>query len=154
MEDRGMKAVKLEIEANGENRTGQSELSALRKSARTAEGFQTVRRPSGGLTSDPFEPASPREENTGELELWGAVLLQAIEDYHRKGAGYEVAVNGIRLRGWYYDKEMRRDKRRAESWFKSKSGEVGGFLWICDILELNPDRVWARIREKNFALTL
>jgi hypothetical protein len=88
------------------------------------------------------------------LGLWSAVLLQAIEDYHRKGTGYEVAVNGFKLRGWYYDREMRRDRRRAEGWFKSKNQDVGSFLWICDILQLNPDRVWEKIREKNFKLIL
>lgn len=89
----------------------------------------------------------------GLLELWGAVLLQAIEDYRRKGAGFDVAVNGIRLRGWYYDREIRRDKRRAEEWFKSDNEDVGSFRWICDILKLEPGRVWARIKERDFALT-
>ncbi len=160
MEDRDMGAVKLSIEASGRegtegrgNRTGESFVFPLRSRAQAAAGFQIIPHPSGGSKSVDFEPAEATDASSGELELWGAVLLQAIEDYHRKGAGYEVAVNGIRLRGWYYDKEVRRDKRRAETWFKSKSEDVGSFLWICDLLKLDPDRVWARIREKNFALT-
>lgn len=126
-----MKAVELSIEASGkegaqggENRTGQY----------------------------PVFPGAT-DATRGDLELWAAVLLQAIEDYHRKGAGFELAVNGFRLRGWYYDREIRRDKRRAEAWFKSKCEDVGSFLWICDILKLDPGRVWARTRERNFVLT-
>ncbi|MGC8490798.1 MAG: hypothetical protein ACP5SH_03570 [Syntrophobacteraceae bacterium] len=92
-------------------------------------------------------------DSDGVLELWGAVLLQAIEDYQRKGAGFDMAVNGIRLRGWYYDREIRRDKRRAEEWFKSNKEDMGSFRWICDLLKLDPGRVWARIKEKDFVLT-
>lgn len=93
-------------------------------------------------------------DSDGVLELWGAVLLQAIEDYQRKGAGFDMAVNGIRLRGWYYDREIRRDRRRAEEWFKSNREDMGSFRWICDLLKLDPDRVWARIKQKDFVLTL
>ncbi len=89
----------------------------------------------------------------GELELWGAVLLQAIEDLRRKGSGYEVAVNGVRVRGWYFNQELRREKRKAQDWFKSKIVEVGSYLWICDLLGLDPERVWDRIRQPGFILT-
>jgi hypothetical protein len=119
-----------------------------------AAGFKISTRRSQGQPGKCFEPAAAVKETDGELGLWSAVLLQAIEDYRRKGTGYEVAVNGLKLRGWYYDREMRRDRRRAEQWFKSQNQNVGSYLWICDILQLDPDRVWARIREKNFALTL
>ena len=101
-----------------------------------------------------LESAGDPDAVSGDLELWGAVLLQAIEDYRRKGAGYEVSINGIRLRGWYHDKEIRREKRRAEEWFKSEDADMGSYLWICDLLHLDPDRVRARIREKNFCLVL
>ncbi len=144
-----MKAVARK--AGGESGLAQS--FSLKKNARVADCLQGLSHFSVAEGEYDFESSGGGEVNIGELELWGAVLLQAIEDYHRKGAGYELAVNGIKLRGWYYDKEIRRDKRRAETWFKSKTREVGGFLWICDILELDPDRLWARIREKNFALT-
>lgn len=151
-----MKALKHTIEAGGEeatqggeNRTGQ--FSPGRAPA--AAGFQKIPRPAGLRRAGVFEHSGATGATRGVLELWAAVLLQAIEDYHRKGSGYEVALNGIRLRGWYYDREMRRDKRRAEAWFKSTSEEVGSFLWICDILKLDPSRVWARIKERDFALT-
>ena len=89
---------------------------------------------------------------SGELELWGAVLFQAIDDYRRKGSAFEIPVNGIKLRGWYYDREIRADKRRAEAWLKSTGRGVGSYLWICDLLGIDPSSVWARIREPNFVL--
>ncbi|MGC9196292.1 MAG: hypothetical protein ACP5IL_12675 [Syntrophobacteraceae bacterium] len=148
-----MEAAELGIEARAKRGTPRSSFDCP-KTSRAAAGFKGSTPPAGDQLCDYFEPVAAAAETDGELGLWSAVLLQAIEDYHRKGAGYEVAVNGIKLRGWYYDREMRRDRRRAEGWFKSTNQSVGSFLWICDMLQLDPDRVWARIREKNFALTL
>ncbi len=155
-----MGAVKLTMETSGaqtaegcEKRTGRSTELSRPRSAQSGGGIEMVPRITEEREGTDFEPAPASDAIRGELELWGAVLLQAIEDYHRKGSGYEVAVNGIRLRGWYYDREIRGDKRRAEAWFKSKSLELGSYLWICDLLGLDPERVWARIRQRGFVLT-
>ncbi len=161
MEDRVMGAAGLRIGASNaegtqgcKNRTGQSPVFSHPKAAKVTAGFKVIRQSAEGRESDPFEPTDDTDLIRGELELWGAVLLQAIEDYRRRGAGYEVAVNGMRLRGSYYDREIRRDERRAEEWFKAKDEDLGSFLWICDLLRLDPKRVWARIREKDFVLAL
>ncbi|MDR3570188.1 MAG: hypothetical protein P4L43_19350 [Syntrophobacteraceae bacterium] len=152
-----MGAVNLRIEARGVEEIKGREKRTRRSGARGATGGEVFEKPprsAGGPGCVDLESAGDTDAISGELALWGAVLLQAIEDYRRKGAGYEVSVNGIRLRGWYYDREIRSDKRRAEAWFKSQSEDMGSYLWICDLLQLDPERVWARIREKDFALTV
>ena len=156
-----MEALRLRSKANHEERTKNGKRRPGRSSVvrhpmdAPQEGVSKVMpRFTGGPGCVDLDCAGDAEAISGELALWGAVLLQAIEDYRRKGAGYEVAVNGIKLRGWYYDREIGCDKRRAEAWFRSKSEDLGSYRWICDLLQLDPERVWARIREKDFALSL
>lgn len=156
-----MGAMKSKIETSGaqitegcKNRTERSSELSRPNHAHGRGTIEMLPRITEEREGADFEPAAASDAVRGELELWGAVLLQAIEDFHRKGSGYEIAVNGIRLRGWYYDREIRRDKRMAEAWFKSKSVDPGSYLWICDLLGLEPERVWARIRQRGFALTL
>lgn len=91
--------------------------------------------------------------NHGLFDLWGAVLLQAIEDFHRKGPGFEIVMNGIRLHGLADSAETRRNKRNADAWFKSSREDVGSFIWICDLFKLDADRVRVKIKNKNFKLT-
>jgi hypothetical protein len=50
--------------------------------------------------------------------LWIAVLKQAIKD----------------ARGNYH-----RNREKALSWFNSENQGTGSFLWICNILSLNPN---------------
>ena len=50
--------------------------------------------------------------------LWTAVLAQAVTD----------------AKGNYY-----RDREEAREWFLSENYETASFLWICDVLGLDPD---------------
>ena len=67
------------------------------------------------------------------LNLWSAVLDQAIEDV-------------LKFRGSFL-------AERTLSWFEDECKEVGSFHWICRILDLNPESVknsiYQLIRESN-----
>ncbi|MFC1869383.1 hypothetical protein ACFL0H_14790, partial [Thermodesulfobacteriota bacterium] len=52
--------------------------------------------------------------------LWVAVLKQAIKEA-RKDAGCSIL--------------------RTQAWFYSDSREIGSYLWICSILDLNPESI-------------
>jgi hypothetical protein len=69
-------------------------------------------------------------------ELWAGVLLQAIKDYHDEGTSSTV----------------QRDKRHAMAWFKSSRQDVGSFIWICDLLDLNSGLIRSRIKADGFKL--
>lgn len=91
--------------------------------------------------------------NRGVVELWGAVLLQAIEDFHCTGQSFEIVMNGIKVRWETNGVETRRNKRDAAAWFGSSCEDAGSFLWICNLFGLDADLVRARVKNKNFRLT-
>jgi len=100
------------------------------------------------------EPMETPDGNRGAFELWGAVLLQAIEDFHcKQGRDFETVMNGIKVRWRTNSAEMRRNKRSAAAWFGSSCEDAGSFLWICDLFGLNADLVRAKVKDKNFKLT-
>jgi hypothetical protein len=100
-----------------------------------------------------FESMEAMDGNRGAFELWEAVLLQAIEDFHPKGRSLEIVMNGIKVQWRTNSAETRRNKRNAAAWFGSSCEDAGSFLWICDVLGLNADLVRAKVRDKNFKLT-
>ncbi len=51
-------------------------------------------------------------------KLWTAVLDQAIKD----ALGENLFL-----------------RQGAREWFRSEDREVGSFLWVCSILDINPD---------------
>lgn len=60
------------------------------------------------------------------FRLWKAVLIRAIQDlYPRKGQIYLSTLH----------------------WFSSKSIDIGSYLWICSILEIDPSYLKTRIFE-------
>jgi hypothetical protein len=91
--------------------------------------------------------------NRGAFELWEAVLLQAIEDFHPKGRGLEIVMNGIKVQWRKNSAETRLNKRNAAAWFGSSCEDAGSFLWICDLFGLDADLVRAKVKNKNFKLT-
>ena len=91
-----------------------------------------------------------RDGSRGELELWRAVLLQAVEDLRRTGPSFEVAMNGIRVKGRTPSARMRCDRNNAAAWFRSSSTGVGSFLWICDLFGLDAELVRAGVKKKFF----
>ncbi|MGA2939742.1 MAG: hypothetical protein ABSF52_21950 [Syntrophobacteraceae bacterium] len=100
-----------------------------------------------------FELMEALDGNRGAFELWGAVLLQAIEDFHLKGRSSEIVMSGIKVRWRTNSTEMRRNKRSAATWFGSSCEDVGSFLWICDLFGLDADLVRAKVKNKDFKLT-
>jgi hypothetical protein len=91
--------------------------------------------------------------NRGAFELWEAVLLQAIEDFHHPGRGIEIVMSGIKVQWRTNSAETRRNKRNAAAWFASSCEEPGSFLWTCDLFGLDADLVRAKVKSKNFKLT-
>jgi hypothetical protein len=75
---------------------------------------------------------------TSENILWSRVLLQAIWDL----AGIRANVP---------KREIPRLQRRTRAWFLSREGSPGSFIWICDILALEPDAVRSRVLAKSKA---
>jgi hypothetical protein len=71
------------------------------------------------------------------LDLWYAVLKQAIVDVSKYPVGYY--------------------SERALSWVEDECEEVGSFQWICSILNLNPEAIkifiYQRISER-FSTTI
>ena len=58
-------------------------------------------------------------------KLWIAVLKQAIKDSQRDAKSSIV---------------------RSQLWFYHDSKEVGSYLWICDILNLDPESIRSSIK--------
>jgi hypothetical protein len=71
-------------------------------------------------------------EMNPEMVLWSRVLLQAIWD-----------LAGIKLK--VQKSEAPRLQRRTRAWFLSTKDSVGSFIWICNILSLDPDAVRERV---------
>lgn len=60
--------------------------------------------------------------HSGEIGLWCAVMLMAINDSWRNGPGSDG----------------------ARRWLNSPLVEVGSFIWICEITGLEPEAVLER----------
>lgn len=70
---------------------------------------------------DPCREADP---NTCNARLWAEVIRQAYDDVGHK------------------DPRIRRD---ASDWFMSERREICSFLWVCDMLGLDPGRIRKRV---------
>ena len=73
-----------------------------------------------------------------ETILWSRVLLQAIWD-----------LSGIKLK--VPKKEAPTLRRITRAWFSSFNDSPGSFIWICNVLSLNPDAVRQRVLTKSTA---
>lgn len=70
--------------------------------------------------------------------VWFAVLMQAVED-----ATAHVPDAIPLTEAHYY-------QRTAILWFRHRRHDIGSFVWICSVLNLDPDEVLRRVREKKF----
>lgn len=70
-------------------------------------------------------------------ELWKKVLRQAQQHYIH-GPTEEELQDYARVAG-----------EDAEAWIDSNSEEVGSFVWVCDLLDLEPSAVRAAWRKKR-----
>lgn len=73
-----------------------------------------------------------------ETILWSRVLLQAIWD-----------LSGIKLK--LPKREAPTLQRITRAWFSSFNDSPGSFIWICDVLSLDPDAVRQRVLTKSTA---
>jgi hypothetical protein len=77
-------------------------------------------------------------------ELWAAVLKQAIEDA-RHGPSQSECMH----LAFYEMEQFRRDVRAAaEDWIADDVNEPRRFLWVCDVLGLDPEYVRCQIKER------
>lgn len=79
---------------------------------------------------------------TEERSLWAAVLKQAIDDAETLT---QQVQNDPSL---WADPEFRMEVALLQQYFQNQSMEHGGFGFICDLLELNPNQAAQRINEK------
>ncbi len=61
--------------------------------------------------------------------LWAAVLEQAVRDAHGSRTYHIIA-------------------EEARAWFRSKNEEVGSFIWVCRILDLDPSYVRTKVNQQ------
>ena len=75
-----------------------------------------------------------------EKNLWASVLFRAIDDA------------GGRIRDLSSCQQHVRNniKEEARSWFISGLGHVGSFKWICNVLDLDSDVVYERLKNNDF----
>jgi len=72
-----------------------------------------------------------------EQELWAGVLTNAIEDLNQS-----EAVKPHKYKGRY----RMLNRRGAVKWFNDvENKETGSFLWICKVLNLDPEIVREKI---------
>lgn len=69
---------------------------------------------------------------TPERDLWAAVLWTALLDISAPAARtYEVADST--------NYKSLSNKETAQDWVFSEEFEIGSFLWVCQLLEMNPE---------------
>jgi hypothetical protein len=80
--------------------------------------------------------------NDGEERLWFAVLIQSLNDFISGKREPQGSVASRELRATY--------SREAEHWFFDDSYEVGSFVWVANVLSIDPDilRGWL-VNEKR-----
>lgn len=86
--------------------------------------------------ADPAEPRWPRAVGLRDLEacrhLWLAVLMHALR-------GYRLAVERHGREAAAYTE--------PGQWLASDVREVGAFLWVCEILQADPEAVRERLAD-------
>jgi hypothetical protein len=67
-----------------------------------------------------------------EAELWTGVILQAIEDLHRRTS-----------------LTPRSAQDSAREWFASETDAVGSFIWTCHLIDLEPSFIRSLVAKKR-----
>jgi len=75
-----------------------------------------------------------------ERALWAAVLIQAIEDVN--WTPKETISQAIKQRHLH-------EKEKAKAYLKAKRAGIGSFLWICELFDIDPDKVREAIFDNN-----
>ncbi|ABK45153.1 hypothetical protein Mmc1_2657 [Magnetococcus marinus MC-1] len=77
-----------------------------------------------------------------EIDLWRAVLAQAISDTTK------LLEKGKKKPKLWNDHLFRMDVRHLRRWFLSQSKEPGSFRFVCEVLDLDHARALGRIQEQ------
>jgi hypothetical protein len=75
------------------------------------------------------------QEKRSCMALWAAVLIRAYDDYWGK------------LTNWGEYNRERRVVDEARRWFTSDRKGVSSFLWVCEVLGLDPEAIRKRIAQ-------
>lgn len=84
------------------------------------------------------------------INLWLAVLDRAVRDAKTL---LDVSINGPTRKNKHHPLDSHifyHDVLSLRRWFNSRSNRVGGFVWICDLLDQHPDRIRIRINQEIF----
>jgi len=73
------------------------------------------------------------EYNTPEHKLWAGVLFQAIHDVHIKES----------------EKYPRYWRDDARAWCATDRRDIGSFIWICDVFDMDADQVRCLVLHKK-----
>lgn len=73
------------------------------------------------------------EYNTPEHRLWAAVLFQAIHDVHIKET----------------EKHPRYWRDDARAWCAINRTDIGSFIWICELFDMDAEQVRALVLEEQ-----
>lgn len=85
-----------------------------------------------------------KKQNSGYRALACGVILQAIEDYQATSNSRDKTVHA----------EMERNRRSASSFLFSDSGRVFGFVWLCQMLDMDHERIRSRAEHPNLIAEL
>ena len=77
----------------------------------------------------------PNPVNLQLRKLWGAVMIQAIDDL--KGVTDWADKNSVHIKGMRY--------QSALNWFMSTNTSFGTFHWVCDLLMMDPGKIRDRL---------
>ncbi len=89
-----------------------------------------------------YTQLTQNKDITREQRLWGAVLVQAIEDTTAPRASFYCG-NTPKARAARIDQMV----TAARNWFKHEDMHVGGFGWICEQLDIRPVDVRKMIKQ-------
>ncbi|MBF0182239.1 MAG: hypothetical protein HQM03_19660 [Magnetococcales bacterium] len=77
-----------------------------------------------------------------EVDLWVAVLILAIKDAAR------LARKGSKNPQLWDDPNFRAEAIHLKKYFHNKSMRVGGFGFICELLDINPEQALRNIHAR------
>lgn len=86
-------------------------------------------------------------EDLGYARLWATVLHLSVNDIRLYARKHEVDMDDVEAIGG-------RDARGAAAWIMSDETRGGGFLWVCDLLEINPEFARSKVLDGGMRRTL
>lgn len=94
---------------------------------------------------DPASYLAGREPTSCDpscLALWQSVMIQAVKDLHdvmrfkRDSEGRNAAWIPVR------------EHANLLRWFRSKQKDVGSFIWVCEVIDCDPDVVLKTLHDR------